>query len=92
MAKLQTFKAQFESLKMKEEENISKYFKRIYEIVNVIQGLGVYLEDIEIIEKVLRSLPMIYNPKTSTLEDRENLDKLTMNELYGILIAYEMRI
>ena len=35
---------------------------------------------------------MIYNPKISTLDDRENIDKLTMEELYGILIAYEMRI
>ena len=35
---------------------------------------------------------MIYYPKISTLEDRENLDKLTMEELYGILIAYEMRV
>jgi hypothetical protein len=26
----------------------------------------------------------------STLEDRENLDKLTMDELYGILTAYEL--
>ena len=32
-SKLQTFKTQFESLKMKEEENISKYFERIDEIV-----------------------------------------------------------
>ena len=38
--KLQTFKTQFESLKMKKEENISKYFERIDEIVNAIQGLG----------------------------------------------------
>ena len=35
---------------------------------------------------------MIYNPKISTLEDTEDLNKLTMEELYGILIAYEMRI
>ena len=35
---------------------------------------------------------MIYNPKISTLEDREDLDKLAMEELYRILIAYEMRI
>ena len=35
---------------------------------------------------------MIYNWKISTLDDREYLDKLTMEELYGILIAYEMRI
>jgi hypothetical protein len=26
----------------------------------------------------------------STLEDRENMDKLTMDELYGILTAYEL--
>ena len=50
------------------------------------------MEENEIIEKVLRSIPIIYNPNISTLEDRENLDKLTMEELYGILIAYEMRI
>ena len=56
------------------------------------KGLGPELEETEIVEKFLRSLPMIYNPNISTLEDRENLDNLTMNELYGILIAYEMRI
>ena len=39
-AKLHNFKTQFESLKLKEEENISKYFERIDEIVNAIQGLG----------------------------------------------------
>ena len=65
---------------------------RIDEIVNSIQGLGVELEEKEIVEKVIRSLPMIYNPNISTLEYREDLDKITIEELYGILIAYEMRI
>ena len=44
------------------------------------------------VEKVLRSLPMVYNPKISTLQDRDDIDKLTMEELYGILMDYEMRI
>ena len=35
---------------------------------------------------------MAYNPKVSTLEDRENISSLTLDELYGILIAYELRI
>ena len=35
-AKLQTFKAQFEGLKMKDEENISEYFERVDNIVNAI--------------------------------------------------------
>ena len=50
------------------------------------------MEEKEIVEKVIRSLPMIYNPKISTLEYREYINKLTMEELYGILIAYELRI
>ena len=44
-AKLHTFKTQFESLKMKKEENISEYFERIDEIVNAIQGRGEELEE-----------------------------------------------
>ena len=34
---------------------------------------------------------MRYDPKVSTLEDRENLQKLTMDELHGIITAYEVR-
>jgi hypothetical protein len=34
---------------------------------------------------------MRYDAKICTLEDRDNLEKLTMDELHGILIAYEMR-
>jgi hypothetical protein len=34
---------------------------------------------------------MRYDAKISTLEDRDNLDKLTMDELHGILIDYEIR-
>ena len=39
-SKLQTYKGQFESLKMKEEENIGKYLLRVDEVVNTIRGLG----------------------------------------------------
>ena len=35
---------------------------------------------------------MVYNPKVSTLEDREDINKPTLDELYGILISYELRI
>ena len=35
---------------------------------------------------------MLYNPKVSTLEDQEDLKDLTMDELYGILTTYELRL
>ena len=58
MAKLQSLKVQYESLKMKDEENISEYFERVENLVNAIKGLGVELPDNELVEKVLRTLPM----------------------------------
>ena len=39
-SKLQTYRGQFESLKMKEEENVWEYLLRVDEVVNAIKGLG----------------------------------------------------
>ena len=73
---------------MKEEENIFEYLERVDEVVNAIRGLGETIEDIYIVDKVLRTLPMAYNPKVSTLEDRQDIEKITLDELYGILTTY----
>ena len=35
---------------------------------------------------------MSYNPKVSTIEDQENISSLTLDELYGILATYQLRI
>jgi hypothetical protein len=35
---------------------------------------------------------MRYDSKISTIEDRPELEKITVDELHGILTAYEMRI
>ena len=43
--KLQTYKGKFESLKMKEEENIAEYLLRVYETVNAIRSLGGVLKE-----------------------------------------------
>jgi hypothetical protein len=37
-AKLQTYRTQFENMKMKEEENIVEYFHRVDEVVNSIRA------------------------------------------------------
>ena len=39
-AKLQTYRIQFEQLKMKEDETVGKYFLRVEEQVNAMIGLG----------------------------------------------------
>jgi hypothetical protein len=59
--KLQSYRGQFEQLKMKEDENIVAYL-RIDETVNAIIGLREEIKESVIVQKVLRSLPMRFNP------------------------------
>jgi len=76
---------------MKKDENISSYFLRDDETVNAIKGLGEEVKEIVIVQKVLRSLPMRYGSNILALEERADLETLSMDELHGILTAYEMR-
>ena len=77
---------------MKEEENIVAYFLRLYEIVNIIKGLGEKVDEQVIVQKILRSLPMRFDSKISAIEERYDLNTMTMDELHGTLTAYEMKI
>jgi hypothetical protein len=76
---------------MKEDEDITTYFLRFDETVNAIIGLGEEIEESIIVQKILRSLPMRFNPKISALEERSDLDSISMDELHGIFTSYEMR-
>jgi hypothetical protein len=76
---------------MKEDEDIAAYFLRVDETVNAIIGLGEEIKESVIVQKVLKSLPMRFNPKISALEERSDLNSISMDELHGIFTAYEMR-
>ena len=43
---------------MKEEENIGEYLLRVDEVVNFVRDLGGKLKEREVVNKVLRTLPM----------------------------------
>jgi hypothetical protein len=89
--KNQTCRGQFEQLKMKEDENIAAYFLRVDETVNAIIGLGEEIKESVIVQKLLRSLPMRFDPKILALEERSDLNSISMDELHGIFTTYEMR-
>lgn len=74
-AKLQGFRIKFESLSMHHDEDIAKYFQRIYEFVNTIRGLDEKLDEDVVVQKVLRSLRKKFNPKVSAIEKMENMNR-----------------
>jgi len=76
---------------MKKDENITTYFLRVDETMNAIKGLGEEVDESIIVQKVLRSLPMRFDLNISALEERIDLDLISMNKLHGIFTIYEMR-
>jgi hypothetical protein len=50
-AKLQTYRLQFEQLKMKEDETVGKYFMRVEELVNSMESLSFSPEDFNIFSR-----------------------------------------
>jgi hypothetical protein len=52
-AKLQTFRLNFEQLKMNEDETIIKYFLRVEELVNAMKGLGEKFEESLLVQNIL---------------------------------------
>ena len=55
---------------MKEYEDIATYFLRVDEILNTIRGLEEKIKNSIIVKKILRFLPMRFDPKISALEER----------------------
>src|ERR1700728_2406188 len=83
-AKLQTLRIRYETLKMHNNESVANYFLRMDEIVNCMRDLGEEFEEIVLVEKVLRSLSAKFDSKVSAIEEKENVQKITMSQLHGI--------
>jgi hypothetical protein len=88
---IQQLREEFENLKLDEKEDIATYFLRFDEVFNAIRGLGEELNESLVVQKLLRSLLLKYYAKVFAIEETRDLTELTMDELHGSLIAYEMR-
>ena len=91
-AKLQHFRAQFEGIRMQQDESVESFMMKVNKIVSNIRGLGEELKDPIIMKKILRSLPDQFNAKVSAIEEAKNLNELSLDELNASLIAYELRM
>eukprot|EP00253_Pinus_taeda_P002323 PITA_02323 len=90
-AKLQTLRIRYENLKMHSNESIANYFLHMDEIVNCMRNLGEEFKEVVLVEKVLTSLSAKFDSKVSAIEEKENLQKITMSQLHETLTAFEMR-
>lgn len=90
-AKLQTYRIQYETLKMHEDERITNVFLGVDRIVKTMDSLGDEIMETIIVENILRSLTPKFDSKVFTIKEMQDFNNLTLEHLHRILITYEMR-
>ena len=66
--KLQSYRKEFENMKMKENENLNYYSSRFTELVNQMKVYGEEISNNKIVEKVLISVLENFDPIVVVIE------------------------
>ena len=77
---------------MKSEETILEMVARFTSITNRLKVLGKEYSNMDLVKKILRSLPPAWHTKATVIEDSKNLSTLTLEELIGSLMTYELNM
>lgn len=91
-AKIQTLKAKFESLCMKDTESIDDFCMRLNGLVTNIRTLGEIVEEAYVVKKLFRAVSSKFLQITSTIEQFGDLEAMTVEETIGSLKAHEERM
>ena len=81
----------FELQKMKKTESIKEYSDRLLNIASRISLLGSSLPESRIVQKILVTIPEIFEATITSLENTKDMSKITLTEMLNALQAQEQR-
>nr|DAD32269.1 TPA_asm: hypothetical protein HUJ06_011120 [Nelumbo nucifera] len=76
-------------LNMKVGESVNEYFARTLAIVNKLRANKGKIDDVAVIEKILRSMTSKFDYVVHSIEESNDLDALTIDELQSNLLVHE---
>jgi hypothetical protein len=77
---------------MKEEDTVNDYFAKVLAIVNKMKIQGENIEERIVVEKILRSMGIRFNYVVCAIEESNNSETLSIDELQGSLLVHELKI
>ncbi|XP_058774945.1 uncharacterized protein LOC131649205 [Vicia villosa] len=89
---LQALRREFEILQMKAGELVNEYFSRTLTIANKMRTHGETIGDVVIIEKILRSMTPKFNYVVCSIEESNDIDALSVDQLQSSLLVHEQRM
>ena len=91
-AKISSLVRKYELFKMKKDETITQMYTHFTDIINWLTSLGETYTQASKVKKVLRSLTTDWERKTTAIKEAQDLSKMTLDDLIGNLMAYEVHM
>ncbi|XP_004493032.1 uncharacterized protein [Cicer arietinum] len=80
-----------ELLTMKQGESITDYFGRVMTIANDMRNYEEDMNDVKIVEKILRTLTDKWNHIVCSIKEANDIDQLFVDALQSYLLVHEQR-
>nr|GFA35563.1 zinc finger, CCHC-type [Tanacetum cinerariifolium] len=87
-----TLRSELETPRIKPNKKVSDFGGKLSSIMAKFKGLGETLEDKVLVRKLLNSAPKKFLPIMATIEQYQDLDEMSFEEVVERLTAYEERI
>nr|GEV41487.1 putative RNA-directed DNA polymerase [Tanacetum cinerariifolium] len=90
-AQLKRLRREFEILAMKTGESVTSYFGRVVVVANEMENYREAMEDVKIVEKILRTLTDKQNFVVCSIEESKDVDEMTVDDLQSSLLVHEQK-
>src|SRR4051812_32853272 len=91
-SKISVLVHKFELFTMNEGESIKDMYTRLTDITNSLIGLGKTYSSVDCVRKILLALTSDWEKKVTALEEANDLSTLSVENLIGNLMAYEVNL
>ncbi|KAM1782767.1 hypothetical protein ACFX11_041199 [Malus domestica] len=77
---------------MLESETFSVFYEKVEMLTNEVLGLGKPIDEMTIVQKILRTLPKRFQAKKAIIQEFQDLNEIKLGKLVSKLIIYEMEL